>query len=181
MGDRTHFGGHFSTDSAARPPRRRGICTVELRFLNEFDTRRSGRVAARLRHPARRYDASIMDSTPTIDPASAVPASAQLHDQLRDRIHSGELASGSRLPTVRALADELGLAANTVAKTYRELERDGLIETRGRNGTVVAWSSDGAERDAQQAAAAYAERMRALGIDAERAVQLARAALREPA
>lgn len=113
----------------------------------------------------------------TIDPRSAVPPFEQLRLQLVAQVQSGELAAGSKLPTVRRLADDLGLAPNTVARCYRELERDGVIETRGRNGTVVAWSSDGAERGAQEAAQSFADRIRALGVDAERALDLARAAL----
>ena len=54
----------------------------------------------------------------------------------------GRLASGTKLPTIRGLADELGLAVNTVARAYRELEAAGLVLTRRRLGTVV--SPDGA-------------------------------------
>ena len=56
----------------------------------------------------------------------------------------GDLAPGTRLPTVRQLAADLGLAANTVARAYRELEADGVIATYGRKGTFVR--SDGRRR-----------------------------------
>ena len=69
-----------------------------------------------------------------IDPRSPVPPFEQLRVQLLAQVQSGELAPGARLPTVRRLADDLGIAPNTVARTYRELEASGIIETRGRNG-----------------------------------------------
>lgn len=50
---------------------------------------------------------------------------------------TGELEPGQKPPTVRQLAIDLGLAANTVARAYRELEADGVISTQGRRGTFV--------------------------------------------
>ena len=73
----------------------------------------------------------------SLDTRSTIPLSDQLTDAIAVRIHRGSLAPGSRLPTVRALAEELGLAPNTVAKAYRVLEEAGLIEGRGRQGTFV--------------------------------------------
>ena len=101
-----------------------------------------------------------------------------MREQLADRIRSGALAAGERLPTVRALADDLGLAVNTVARAYKELEADGLVETRGRAGTVVRWSADGGRRELEEAAAAYAARARALGVDPDEARALVDRALR---
>jgi DNA-binding transcriptional regulator YhcF (GntR family) len=115
-----------------------------------------------------------------IDPASSTPPFEQLRRQLLEQIASGELQAGTRLPTVRRLADDLGLAPNTVARCYRELEREGAIETRGRAGTFVAWSSEGSDREAEQAARSFAERVARLGIDPERAIELVRGALRAP-
>ncbi|MFT4283800.1 MAG: GntR family transcriptional regulator [Protaetiibacter sp.] len=66
----------------------------------------------------------------------------RLRDRLLAEMRDGTRAAGSRLPTVRALAEELGLAPGTVARAYKELEAAGAIETRGRNGTLVAWSPD---------------------------------------
>ena len=51
---------------------------------------------------------------------------------------AGALRPGARLPSIRQLADDLGLAGGTVARAYRELEADGIVATRGRHGTVVA-------------------------------------------
>lgn len=87
-----------------------------------------------------------------IDPRSAVPPFEQLRVQLFEQVKSGALVAGAKLPTVRRLAEDLGLAPNTVARTYRELETAGLIETRGRNGSFVAAQGDAAERSAQEAA-----------------------------
>lgn len=104
--------------------------------------------------------------------------SAQLREQVTAGALDGSLPAGTRLPTVRALADELGLAVNTVAKAYRELEAAGVIETRGRAGSFVALSSDSAERALQQDAAAYAARAAELGVDPARARAFIDAALR---
>jgi DNA-binding transcriptional regulator YhcF (GntR family) len=81
------------------------------------------------------------------------------------------------LATVRGLADELGLAPNTVARAYRELEADGFIETRGRNGSYVSAQGDAADRQAQEAARAYADRIQKLGIDATKGLAFVKAAL----
>lgn len=112
-----------------------------------------------------------------IDPASPVAPFEQLRSQLADQVRSGELPPGSRLPTVRKLAGDLGLAPNTVARAYRELERDGVVETHGRNGTVVASTGDAAERAAHEAALAYVGRIRQLGLDPRAALALIRSAL----
>lgn len=90
-----------------------------------------------------------------------------LFDQLRvgviDAVRDGRLERGTRLPTVRDMAAELGLAPNTVARAYRELEGAGVIETRGRHGTFVA-RSDPADAAMAAAAHAYAETARSLGL-----------------
>jgi len=104
-----------------------------------------------------------------LDPASPVPPFEQLKRRVIDAATSGALPHGAKLPTVRALAAELGLAANTVAKAYRELEAEGVIETRGRAGSFVAWSADAAESELERLAAAYAARADALGIPRSRA------------
>ncbi|MGP3685027.1 GntR family transcriptional regulator [Streptomyces sp. IBSNAI002] len=101
----------------------------------------------------------------------------QLRAQIADRARSGRLPAGFKLPTVRGLAEELGLAANTVAKAYRALEADGVIETRGRNGTFVA-AGEGESREAVAAAQAFADRVRRLGLTEAEAVAAATEALR---
>jgi DNA-binding transcriptional regulator YhcF (GntR family) len=66
------------------------------------------------------------------------PLFDQLRTQVIDGVRDGALQPGTRLPTVRELAGQLGVAANTVARAYRELETAAIIETRGRFGTFVA-------------------------------------------
>jgi DNA-binding transcriptional regulator YhcF (GntR family) len=112
-----------------------------------------------------------------LDPASAVPTFLQLRAQLIDLVRSGALKPGTRIPTVRALAEELGIAPNTVAKAYRHLEADGILETRGRNGSFISPQGDATERKAQEAAAAYATRVRQLGISSKDALRFVRDAL----
>jgi DNA-binding transcriptional regulator YhcF (GntR family) len=113
----------------------------------------------------------------SIDASSAVPPFEQLRVQVQTAVHVGSLAAGSKLPTVRALATQLGLAANTVARTYRELETDGVIETRGRLGSFIAATGDLTHQQAQLAAIAFADRIRHLGVPTEEALSLARDAL----
>lgn len=113
----------------------------------------------------------------SIDPDDTAPPSEQIRAQVLAAVRSGDLAPGARLPTVRTLAAELGVAVNTVAKAYRELEKDEVVETRGRNGTTVSPHGDPAERQAQRAAEAYRARTDDLGITAERALEIVSAAL----
>lgn len=115
----------------------------------------------------------------TIDPASPVAPYEQVRLRIAALAAAGDLAAGTRLPPVRRLAGELGLAVNTVARAYRELEQAGLVETRGRHGTVVTAEAAGTSGQAQHAAAAYADRIRALGIPADTALALVKAALQD--
>ena len=108
----------------------------------------------------------------TIDPQASEPPYEQVREQLRRQVEAGELAPGTKLPTVRHLADDLGLATNTVARAYRELEALGLIETRGRAGSVV--TGGGVDRAARQAAHDYVLRLRSLGLDQDEALALVR-------
>lgn len=114
----------------------------------------------------------------TIDSGSATPPFEQLRVQVRDAVAAGELTAGGKLPTVRALAEQLGLAANTVARAYRELETDGVIETRGRAGSFIASQGDAGQQQAQVAAREFVERARRLGLDDTAALDLVRAAQR---
>ncbi len=118
----------------------------------------------------------------TLDQSSPEPLSEQLSTAIADRIRRGSLAPGSRLPTVRALAEDLGLAANTVAKAYRALEEAGLVQGRGRQGTFVAERlperlSD-RERRLAEAADAFARRGSQLGFGAGELRQALERALR---
>lgn len=100
---------------------------------------------------------------PRLDPESAAPLFDQLRVAVIEAVRDGRLPPGARLPTVRELAGELGLAVNTVARSYRELEGAGVVETRGRQGTFVA-RSDPADAAMAAAARAYAQAARALGL-----------------
>ncbi len=113
-----------------------------------------------------------------VDPEGEHPPFEQLKAQVIGGIASGELIAGTKLPTVRALATELGIAPNTVARAYRELEADGLIETRGRNGTVIKAAAGDAAALAQLAAQEYAARVRELGVEASAALEYVRTALK---
>ncbi|MET9625720.1 GntR family transcriptional regulator, partial [Streptomyces sp. NPDC006464] len=97
-----------------------------------------------------------------VDTGATTAPYEQLRAQISERARSGALPVGYKLPTVRGLAEDLGLAANTVAKAYKALEADGVIETRGRHGTFVAAAGDAADRLAAAAAAGYAEEARRL-------------------
>ncbi|MFJ9850760.1 GntR family transcriptional regulator [Streptomyces sp. NPDC101150] len=103
--------------------------------------------------------------TITIDPDAADAPFEQVRTRIADLARDGGLPVGYKLPTVRGLAEDLGLAANTVAKAYRALESDGVIETRGRNGSFIAAAGDAADKEAAGAADTYARRAKRLGLD----------------
>jgi len=113
----------------------------------------------------------------TMDPKSGSPPYEQVRSQYAALIAAGTLAPGARLPTIRQLAADLDLAVNTVARAYRDLESGGLIETRGRAGTVVSAQGDRATSAAVVAAQAYAARVSSLGIGPADALDIVRAAL----
>jgi len=114
-----------------------------------------------------------------LDPESPAPPFEQIRAQIADLARTGAAPVGMRLPTVRRLAEDLGLAVNTVAKAYRELESAGVVQTRGRHGTVVAASGDSSREAAAQAAARYARLVHGLGIPLEDAHSVVEAALRD--
>lgn len=99
-----------------------------------------------------------------------VPPFEQARSQIAGQIAAGQLPSGTRLPTVRALAEELGLAVNTVARVYKELEADGLVVTEGRRGTFVRSTTAGPAVEA--AAAAYVTQCRSRGLTLAEATRL---------
>ncbi|WP_346349055.1 GntR family transcriptional regulator [Rhizohabitans arisaemae] len=112
-----------------------------------------------------------------IDAASPVPPYEQLRAQLARQIRDRSLAVGTRLPTIRRFAADLGLAVNTVGRAFRELEEAGLIETRGRAGSFVSAGGEQALERARRAARDYATVVTGLGIDPAEAIRIVEAAL----
>ena len=109
-----------------------------------------------------------------LDPTSDVAPFEQLRAQIAGRAAGGDLPAGTKLPSVRALAEQLGLATNTVARAYKELEADGVVVTEGRRGTSVA--APHLSSDAYDAAATYAVSARRQGLTlAEATLALERA------
>jgi GntR family transcriptional regulator len=119
----------------------------------------------------------------TVNMDSPVPPYEQLREQIAGLIGAGELEAGTRLPPVRQLAADLGIASGTVARAYRELDQAGLIEGRGRHGTVVRAAARADAKDESRrtqlaaAAAQLAETARSLGFSDEAALAAARGAL----
>jgi DNA-binding transcriptional regulator YhcF (GntR family) len=118
----------------------------------------------------------------TVDTTSGVPPYEQVRDQLARMIGTGVLAAGTRLPTIQQLANDLQLAPGTVARAYKELERDDLVLSRRRKGTIVsehparlATREIRAELDV--AAERFAAQVRQLGADPDAALARARAML----
>ncbi len=110
-----------------------------------------------------------------IDESSGTPPYEQVRAGIQDQVDTGVLAPGSRLPPVRTLAARLGLAANTVARAYKELELAGVLETRGRAGTFVL--GRGAEQAARSAASSYVASVRLIGLSDVEIVEQVRRAL----
>ncbi len=65
------------------------------------------------------------------------PLFAQLIEQIKQAVQSGQLSPGDPLPSIRQLANELEMNSKTVAKAYRLLERDSVVQTKGYRGTFV--------------------------------------------
>ncbi|WP_322095784.1 GntR family transcriptional regulator [Phycicoccus flavus] len=111
----------------------------------------------------------------TVDVLDPTPPYEQLRRQLADLVGSGVLAPGDRLPPVRQLAADLGLATGTVARTYRELEQAGYVRSRRGGGTRVAPHPPAAvtpQAALEDAARAYLERAAVLGVSTDEAVSV---------
>lgn len=114
---------------------------------------------------------------------SGSPVSTRLVARLVRDIECGRLPPGARLPAVRALAQDVGIAPNTVAKAYRELERRGYLDARGRAGTfvvdVLPRRPPEVERRLAESAAAFVRRAAQLGADPGETLESVRRVLRE--
>ena len=116
----------------------------------------------------------------TVDVHSPTPPYEQIRSQIAAYVQSGLLAEGARLPTMRALAADLGVATGTVARAYAELESAGLVASRRRTGTVVLDRPGGpapAEQEVRRTAGELAVQARAAGLDGEAVLAIVRAAL----
>lgn len=112
-----------------------------------------------------------------LDTKSSVPPFEQIRLRILDLASSGELAVGTRLPSVRSLATDLGVAANTVARAYRELEQAGVVVTAGRSGTAIASGGDKMAAQVAAAAESFAAVVRELGVPHSQALRIVTAAL----
>jgi len=115
----------------------------------------------------------------TVDVRAATPPYEQIRSQIAAYVDAGLLAEGTRLPTMRALAADLGVATGTVARAYAELEAAGLVASRRRTGTVVTGRPPAvrAEDRLQRLADDLAAQARVSGVDGEAVLALVRAAL----
>lgn len=114
-----------------------------------------------------------------IELSSPVPAYEQLRSQLTGMIETGVLAPGDRLPAVRHLAADLGLAGGTIARAYRELDRAGLVEGHGRRGTLIRPrpTQNAAAKAQQEELAAAADHLAATARSQDLSDDAARSAL----
>ena len=111
-----------------------------------------------------------------VDTENGLAPWRQVHDQIVRAITAGVLAADARLPPIRQLARDLGLASGTIARVYRELEAAGWVVTGRARGTVVTESGARSDRSALLRAAAqdYTARARDFGADVEAAVEAVR-------
>ncbi len=122
-----------------------------------------------------------------VDPGHPTPPYEQIRAQIATMIAARTLAPGTHLPPIRQLAADLGLAANTVARAYRELEADGLVHSRVRHGTTVtdqrirAMPRSEVRRRLADAASTYAALARQLGVDPAEAEAAVHDCLQVPA
>lgn len=108
-----------------------------------------------------------------VDPASAEPPFRQLKSQILEAVQRESLTPGTRLPTVRKLAEDVGVSTATAAKVYRELEEAGVLEGRGRSGTFVA-AADLPGAVLARAAEEFSERAAGAGFGVDDAVAAVR-------
>ncbi len=112
-----------------------------------------------------------------IDERSPLPPYEQLRSQVAAMVQAGDLTEGTRLPSIRQLANDLGVAGGTVARAYRELESAGVVHTRGRHGTVVAEPPGGTTTDTEALVSVvqtFVDRIDAIGVDIDEAIAVIR-------
>lgn len=119
----------------------------------------------------------MAQSLETFVPEGAEPPYLQVRRRIAADIASGAIAVGTKLPSVRALAQQLGLATNTAARVYKELEASGVVQTRGRNGTIVTRRGSSTPARVEAAAQRLAAEAATAGMDDDAVLALVRAAL----
>ena len=128
-----------------------------------------------------RYDPAVIEFH--LDPRSGVATYLQIVQQVKEALRLGTLDVGDQLPTVREVVADLAINPNTVAKAYRELEREGLVVARQGRGTFVASTLAPASlRHHEQLRAELESWLRsalAAGLDEESVRALISATLRE--
>ena len=117
-----------------------------------------------------------MPAVLTVDARSGVPIYLQIIEQIKRSVALGVLQAGEQLPTVKQLALDLTINPNTVARAYRDLERDSVIETAPGRGSFVR--SDGATQSARTAAGDVARDALALALREAKSVGLSRSDVR---
>ncbi|WP_018131391.1 GntR family transcriptional regulator [Effusibacillus pohliae] len=104
------------------------------------------------------------------------PLYEQVLQQIRYAVARGEITLGTKIPSVRELAQQLRINPNTVMRAYQELERDGLVETRRGQGTFITSSAETVEQVkkvlAAEAVQSFVDSLKALGIDRKTAQML---------
>jgi GntR family transcriptional regulator len=119
------------------------------------------------------------------NPSSGVPIYLQLMEQVKHAIETGAVRAGEQLPGIRPLAEELVINPNTVAKVYRELEHEGVIELRHGAGAFVSGNAGTKKltdklRAGQTIVAAAVEKLHARGVTSEEIRRLFEAELARP-
>ncbi|CAN5552220.1 GntR family transcriptional regulator [soil metagenome] len=113
----------------------------------------------------------------TLDMLAATPPYEQVRSQIAGHIRTGSIRAGEKLPVVRVLAADLGVATNTIARAYRELEAGGLVTTRRRVGTIVQAVSSPASAGLRLQTSTFVRDARNAGLADEEVVDLVRGAL----
>lgn len=117
----------------------------------------------------------------SVDTSSPVPAYEQIRAQVTAMADTGALPAGTRLPPIRQLAGDLGLAPGTVAKAYALLEKAGVASTHRRRGTLItdrrALDPATQRSELHRAASVFAQTVRLLNVDRTTAIEAINASL----
>lgn len=112
-----------------------------------------------------------------VDASLALPVYEQIREQVTRMVMAGTIEPGTRMPTIRQLANDLHLAKGTVAKAYSLLEESNVVESRGHRGTFIltppsgnGMASEAVRAGLAEAADGYVIAARQLGVDIDTAV-----------